>query len=425
MSQGTPSAQVIRRYAYKGGLAQAPLVGRVFSSVYMYDVISIYPSIIRDCPMPGGTMFWLDSMTLEHFGFVKVLARAPKNKLPCFLPVRVDEFGTNECLGHDQLFTGLFFTEEVVAAKAYGYEVEVKGGYCFDKIEGGFTSFVDSCFAKRQEAKAAGDRVLERVFKMLLNSLYGRFGINTIGWPRSYLVTAEEAEKLKYDPTTIKPLPNGMCLVGDYGVSPGSNQSNMSNEATSVEVAAAITAYGRIKIAQFKNIPGNPLLYSHTDSIFLEHPLPPAIQDAHVSGCGTELGKLKYLGRGANFIALNAMGYAFTDSEGAPQVVGAGLLSYKEAIDAHEAAYAGKPFTFDTTVKGGRDFANAGFNSSAKKLRTMRPRFVSTTPVKMTNHIVNGLGPGNNNPFEAYVGNQALIPDRLQAKLKKEGKGAS
>lgn len=96
--------QNIRSYCYKGGLVLAPGAGRVFPSAHFYDVISIYPSIIRDCPMPGGNLFWLKQITPSHFGFVKVLARAPEGKLPCLLPV--PENGRNVCVSHDRLFTG-------------------------------------------------------------------------------------------------------------------------------------------------------------------------------------------------------------------------------------------------------------------------------------------------------------------------------
>ena len=96
----------IRNYCYKGGLVLAPAAGQVFESAHSYDVISIYPSVIRDCPMPGGNLFWLDQITRDHFGFVKVIARAPEGKLPCLLPIREEGAKVNTCVGHERLFTG-------------------------------------------------------------------------------------------------------------------------------------------------------------------------------------------------------------------------------------------------------------------------------------------------------------------------------
>lgn len=42
---------------------------------------------------------------------------------------------------------------------------------------------------------------------------------------------------------------------------------------SSIPIAVAITANARISISQFKNIPGNPLIYSDTDSAVLPLPL--------------------------------------------------------------------------------------------------------------------------------------------------------
>jgi hypothetical protein len=44
---------------------------------------------------------------------------------------------------------------------------------------------------------------------------------------------------------------------------------------SSVSIAAAITAYARISINMFKNIPGNKYLGGDTDSVIMEHPLDP------------------------------------------------------------------------------------------------------------------------------------------------------
>jgi hypothetical protein len=44
---------------------------------------------------------------------------------------------------------------------------------------------------------------------------------------------------------------------------------------SSVSIAAAVTAYARISINTFKNIPGNKYFGGDTDSVIMEHPLDP------------------------------------------------------------------------------------------------------------------------------------------------------
>jgi hypothetical protein len=62
---------------------------------------------------------------------------------------------------------------------------------------------------------------------------------------------------------------------------------NLETHNVSIGIAAAITAYGRIHMTQFKNNPNFILYYSDTDSAYLDRPLP----DSMISS--TELGKLK------------------------------------------------------------------------------------------------------------------------------------
>ena len=158
----------------------APAAGKVFKEAHSYDVISIYPSVMRDCPIPGGNIFWLDQMTLNHFGFVQVVARAPAGKQACLLPAKVYDGHSSSLgfVGHDRVFTGWYLTAEVAAAVAYGYQVELGGGYVFDKLEGGFTSFVSESFKGRQIAKREGEVAMAGLYKAVLNSLYGRFAIH-------------------------------------------------------------------------------------------------------------------------------------------------------------------------------------------------------------------------------------------------------
>jgi hypothetical protein len=68
-------------------------------------------------------------------------------------------------------------------------------------------------------------------------------------------------------------------------------EDNSINDETthnvSIAIAAAITAYSRIHMSQFKNNPLINLYYSDTDSIYVDKPLPDYLIDSKV------LGKLK------------------------------------------------------------------------------------------------------------------------------------
>lgn len=173
----------IRSFRYTGGLVHAPGRGKVHKKVYAYDVVSMYPSVIRNRPIPSGQLVNVDVFEPWHFGFVEVLGRAPKDKLPCLLPIRRlnkdNKFISQslECVGPNELFSGLFLSSEVDAAEAYGYAMQTFGGKVFTPNSSGFKSFVDSCFKQRQYFKKVGNFVSERIYKSILNTFYGRFAM--------------------------------------------------------------------------------------------------------------------------------------------------------------------------------------------------------------------------------------------------------
>jgi DNA polymerase elongation subunit (family B) len=136
---------------------------------------------------------------------------------------------------------------------------------------------------------------LNLIAKILLNSLYGRFGMSEI-LIKYDIITREDFEKIIIENdesiSDFIELDNHV-LVG-LNIELQENSSNIS-----IGVAAAITAYARIHMSQFKNNLDYNLYYSDTDSIYIDKPLP----DSMISN--TILGKLKleYILTDAIFLA--------------------------------------------------------------------------------------------------------------------------
>jgi hypothetical protein len=107
------------------------------------------------------------------------------------------------------------------------------------------------------------------IAKILLNSLYGRFGmddnfdnINIIH--KDYFPDFEN----KYFDSITK-----ITDIEEYKLIEFKNYENENNELnhnTSIAIAAAITAYSRIYMSQFKNNPKIILYYTDTDSIYVD-----------------------------------------------------------------------------------------------------------------------------------------------------------
>jgi hypothetical protein len=131
---------------------------------------------------------------------------------------------------------------------------------------------------------------LNLIAKLLLNSLYGRFGmidtfpdITIFNSKKSYL----KFEKSHAD-EILDVIELGEKILVQHRSEEKDQQTNLYGNLEShnvnVAVASAITAYARIHMSQFKNNLDYNLYYSDTDSIYIDKPLPKHLVNSKVLG---------------------------------------------------------------------------------------------------------------------------------------------
>src|ERR1700679_3545451 len=145
----------------------------------------------------------------------------------------------------------MLFSEEMKNALKFGYQIEILNGYTFnsDII---FKDYVDFLYNLRSQYDKSNP--LNFIAKILMNSLYGRFGMddnfNEINiFKKDYYPDFEN----KYLDNIIK-----------------NTEKETNDSATCVAIAAGITAYSRIHMTLFKNNPKIVLYYTDTDSIYVD-----------------------------------------------------------------------------------------------------------------------------------------------------------
>jgi hypothetical protein len=150
------------------------------------------------------------------------------------------------------------------------------------------------------------------ISNLLMNSLYGRFGLNEI------LFNHEIINEIKlnyyndnFSINEIIPLNNNKILISYFDIN--NLQNIMLNKETysniSIGIASAISAYARIHMSQFKNNPDYNLYYTDTDSIFIDKPLQ---DNFRVKGLGKM--KLEYNLIEATFLSSKVYGGLCSDN---------------------------------------------------------------------------------------------------------------
>lgn len=156
-------------YAYFGGRFQMLQQGR-FKECYNYDLISAYPSEARNLPDLHGE--WKQSKYDKDAPYAIWLCEW---ELPDSRPIMPFPYrDTSGQILYPAIGKGWYWQDEVRAALAMHPEIRVLRGYVFtpDATKRPFW-YIDMLATKRLAAKKEG-RAVQKVYKLGLNSLYGK-----------------------------------------------------------------------------------------------------------------------------------------------------------------------------------------------------------------------------------------------------------
>lgn len=118
----------------------------------------------------------MESVKLDSlFGFLEAYVVCPKYISRPFLPYK-DQIGT--LVFPIGKFVGLYYSEELKFAHNLGYHIIPLRGYLFEKKDSPFKGFVSHLYERRLESKKSGNKAMSYFYKIIMNFLYGRFGIN-------------------------------------------------------------------------------------------------------------------------------------------------------------------------------------------------------------------------------------------------------
>lgn len=271
-------------------------------NVYSYDINSLFPTSMKSFPMPVGSPIYfegdifsisnlpsiINKNSNKPFGFFHAKITAPLDLHKPVLQLRLKTSNGVQTVSPVGTWEGWYFSEELInAVENYGYKVQITKGYLFQK-ENIFKDYVETLYKIKEEnspGKENADPCKCLISKFLLNMLYGRFGMSP-DFKNHVILNSDDAEKhySEYEVTDVMDFRNGLELLEFY---PKDNKDNNSGGCNvSVALSAAVTAYSRVLMCQFKHIKGNECLYTDTDCAHLLKPL----SSEYV---GSGLGKMK------------------------------------------------------------------------------------------------------------------------------------
>jgi DNA polymerase family B len=293
-----------------------------------YDVNSLYPTAMKTFTMPVGNITYFEGNILAFnpnpFGFFEVEVTAPKDLHRPLLQTKVKTNSGMRTVAPLGTWTDMIFSQEMFEYLKYGYTFKVNRGYLFDQGNI-FDGYVQDLY-KIKEAEPK-DSPMYLISKLLLNSLYGRFGMTP------YLIDNNVMDNFLLEEfISNKELKILDCIDLNNGKSLISFDSNNnilsleSNANVSISIAAAITSYARIHMSQFLGDPSLQILYTDTDSAYIKGKLDPKY-------IGTGLGqmKLEYTFKEAVFLAPKVYGGILTNGQELTKVKGfKNVLPYSE-----------------------------------------------------------------------------------------------
>lgn len=280
-------------------------------NLYCYDVNSLYPYVMKNYPMPTGNPIYFEGDILKHeheekpYGFFEVIVETPKDlKIP-LLQKRIKINNVIKTVTPLGKWKGTYLSDEIYDSIKLGYKFKILRGFLF-KQEVIFNEFVDFFFEmKRTNPK---DSAYFIIAKLILNSLYGRLGMNP---EQEKHIIINNSESFYYNNnytiTDTISLNCGKELISylDTNKEMDDNKGSMN---ISIPIASAVTAYARLYMFKFKNLKDTCIYYTDTDSIIINKKLDDSL-------VGEEIGKMKleYFATKAVYLAPKVY-YAITNT---------------------------------------------------------------------------------------------------------------
>lgn len=256
----------LEREAYRGGRTECFQLGELTDGPYhVLDVNSLYPYVMREHSYP------VKYKAIEH----QISQQELFDYCRTGSAIATVTLKTNEpvfALRRDRLLfpTGRFTVTLCTPELLYAFkrdQIESVGDCVLYDQAPIFTKYVDKFYTLRNQFRATGDKLYEQFIKLLLNSLYGKFGQRCDVWKKIGVDKKAIAhEEVGYDYQTGKRYKIRYLLGAVY-----ESRSRAESFNSFPAIAAHVTAYARLFMWDIMVQAGaGHYFYCDTDSLLVD-----------------------------------------------------------------------------------------------------------------------------------------------------------
>lgn len=256
------------KQSYRGGFTylNPKFAGKTIGNGVVFDVNSLYPSVMYDCYLPFGSPLFFygkyepDIIYPLYTQMLSCEFEIKEGKIPTIQIKKSLFFSGNEYLtssnGENVVLCLNSVDLELFLDHYNVYNLEYLSGWKFKSTKGLFTDYIDKWSANKINAKKEGNHGLYLISKLFLNSLYGKFGSDN-----------KARSKIPY--------------LDDNGVVSYYDGESEPKEPVYIAMASFITSYARLKtISAAQKITDDynsgvsdiEFVYADTDSLHLSSP---------------------------------------------------------------------------------------------------------------------------------------------------------
>lgn len=257
----------LERDSYKGGRVECFQIGDLRGEYFhVLDVNSLYPFVMAENLYPVKYSHIDHNMSANSFAI-------QLEKYAAIARVRIQTLKPVYAVKYDRTifpvggFWTCLTTPELKYALEQGDIEEISDVVFYDQADI-FSHYVNKLYNLRLDFRSAGVANYDQICKLLLNSLYGKFGQKAEFWEK---IGAAENEPDRIE-SLYKPNENRWCklryLLGEVWESNGFEEAYSSFPA----IASHVTAYGRLYLYELMQLCGwGNYVYCDTDSLIVNN----------------------------------------------------------------------------------------------------------------------------------------------------------